>query len=363
MRQKERIDTMKKTKFIGGAAAAIAVMMLLISAAFAEEEVSVTLAAQKDGAFLFVPQKVKVSKTKAEEYGIEDIDDGVTFADALITMHEIKYGTEFTKTSIDDYVAFGYIPATTPQYDDYHFIDKAFGEPAFASGFFINDSMVSTTYEKTLIHDGDNIMYAFYMDTEYYMDCYTSFVPKNINAICGEEITLDMCMIDRPMSSENVALEPIADEYEFEALTLNLVLPDGSIGEALTDENEALIIPDENGRVTVSFDEPGRYILSASGFIGEDFPIMAPYCFINVNKYAVGEIEVTDKKASVDVRKNADADPGILILAVYDNNGTLESVEIKNADEGTVLFDSTIEAGDIPRVFIWDSLSSGLPLA
>ena len=67
----------------------------LVFPAYADStSVSVTFAAQKDGAFIFTPQSIEVKDGIAEEYGYT-VKDGITsptFLDALVAVHKAKYG-------------------------------------------------------------------------------------------------------------------------------------------------------------------------------------------------------------------------------------------------------------------------------
>lgn len=363
--KRKEVHIMNNTKKT--AALLAAAMLFGVSAtAFAEENipapssggssttsVRITADAQKDGAFLIVPQEITVLSGKAEEYGFTDSDEGVTMLDTLVTMHEMKYGDAFTTETVSSYLATGYNDTY-----NYYFISTSFGEPATASGYFINNKSVGDTVEKALVKGGDTVEYAFYSDTEMYMDCYTAFKPSNVTATAGTPVSLNMYMHKMITWYPNNELEPIADDYDFDAMTINLVNEDGSISAALTDENDKLIVPDENGIVTLTFDKPGTYIVTASGFIGDDYPIIAPYCIVTVEpQYTLENVNI---KASATVKKAEGAEAATVILAVY-KNGILTEIETKAVD-GIVQFDTNIDNGSIVKMYIWDSLNGMKPV-
>ena len=292
---KER-HIMKHTKKLTATALALAIASASSAFAFAETgggssttfSASITADAQKDGAFLIVPQEIRVISDKSDKYGFTDSNDGATILDALITMHEMKYGEAFTADTVSDYLAIS----------DQGWITKIFGESGGSASFFINSEMGMDTVDKAVISSGDALEVAFFMDTELYSDCYTSFAPNSVTGIVGEPIKLNMFKHEWPMYP-NYELVPISDEYEFEAMTINTVKEDGSLSEALTDKESAPVVPDDKGIVTLTFDEPGTYIVTASGFIGEDYPVIAPYCFVTVKP------EPTSVKVTMGVQKDS----------------------------------------------------------
>lgn len=314
---------------------------------------TITINAQKDGAFLFVPQEITVSSDTAEEYGFTDSDSGVTFIDALTTVHKLIYGDDFTPETAASYLDVSY----KPNYD-YNYIIKAFGESAAASGYFINNKVSLDTYEKALLTDGDIVEYAFYTDTDYYMDCYTAFIPNKVTVCVNEPARLNMYMTETPMWYAPKEPEPIYDEYDFEAMTINLINPDGSLGAALTDDNNNAIVPDEDGIVTLTFDAPGTYMVTASGFIGEDYPIIAPFCIVTVKpQYSLENISIT---ARATVKKAENAEDAKIILAVY-KDGVLTGTETKTAVNGEISFDTDIANGSTVKMFIWDDVNGMKP--
>ena len=329
----KEVHIMNNTKKLTAMALALAVASASSAVALAENDggggssttfsAGITADAQKDGAFLIVPQKLTVVSDKSEKYGFTDSNDGATVLDAIITMHEMKYGEAFTSETAADYLAI----------NSSGWITKIFGESGSSASFFINSAMSMDTVDKALLSSGDVLEFAFFMDTDTYSDCYTSFAPDSVTGIAGEPIQLNMFKFEWPMYGTNT-LEPISDEYGFEAMTINTVNEDGSLSEALTDADKALIVPDDKGIVTLTFDEPGTYIVTASGFIGEDYPVIAPYCFVTVKP------EPTSVKFTMDVQKE-----GAFLLAPQEievSSYTAEKYGFSDSFDGVTFLDALV---------------------
>ncbi len=296
-KRKER-HIMKHTKKLTATALALAIASASSAVAFAENDggggssttfsAAITADAQQGGAFLIVPQKLTVVSDKSEKYGFTDSNDGATILDALITMHELKYGEAFTAESVSDYLAIS----------SDGWITKIFGESDSSASFFVNSEMGMDTVDKAILSSGDALEVAFFMDTETYSDCYTSFAPNSVTGIAGKPIQLNMYKHEWPMYPD-YELKPISGDDDLEAMTINTVKEDGSLSEALKDSKDAPIVPDDKGIVTLTFYEPGTYIVTANGFIGDgEYPVIAPYCFVTVKP------EPTSVKVTMDVQKD-----------------------------------------------------------
>ena len=331
----KEVHIMKHTKKLTALLSAAAVLAAS-TAAFADNEagggggsqttfsVAITADAQKDGAFLIVPQEITVVSDKSDKYGFTDSTDGATVLDAVITMHEMKYGEAFTVETAADYLAIS----------DSGWITKIFGEPGTTASFFVNSAMGTDTVDMAVISSGDTLEFAFFMDTDTYSDCYTSFMPDSVTGIAGEPIQLNMYKHEWPMYP-TYELIPISGDDDLEALTINTVKEDGSLSEALKDSKDAPIVPDDKGVVTVSFNEPVTYIVTASGFIGEgEYPVIAPYCFVTVKP------EPTSVKVTMDVQKD-----GAFLLAPQEievSSFTAEKYGFSDSFTGVTFLDALV---------------------
>lgn len=315
--------------------------------------VTVTVDAQKDGAFLINPQEITVVSNTAEEYGFTDSSEGVTFLDALVTMHKLKYGEAFTRETVGDYLTAG----VNPDYGTYY-IYTAFGEPASATAFYINSAMGFDTAEAAILKDGDTAEYCFYQDTTAWSDCYTAFAEKAVTGLAGSDI--ELTLLKNSYDDNWVAsLLPIDGTDENNTVTINTVNEDGSISEALSYNGEE-IAPDASGKVTLSFDKPGTYIVTAQGIVDGYAAIFAPYCIVTVKPQY--KLESVNIKASATVAKTEGAEDAKVILAAYDKDGVLIGSETKTAENGEISFDMSIPNGSMVKMFIWDDVDGMKPL-
>ncbi|MDD6213762.1 MAG: S-layer homology domain-containing protein [Firmicutes bacterium] len=132
------------------------------------KSVTATLTAQADGEFLCAPQLgTSISSDTAENYGFEDsVTDGVSVLDALVKLHEVKYGNSFTKETASDYL----------EISEYGSTSKSFGYSERYPGFVLNgaypndgteseyggyNGTVETTQE---IKNGDTVEFFIYSD-------------------------------------------------------------------------------------------------------------------------------------------------------------------------------------------------------
>lgn len=138
------------------------------------QSVNVNLTAQAEGAFLCAPQfNASVSSNTAESYGFTDsITDGVSAVDALVRLHEIKFGDAFTKDTAKNYLVL----------DASGYISKLFAVETTASGFTYNGAVPNDGTESTWggyngttvttqeISDGDTVEFFMYQDTKGWSD-------------------------------------------------------------------------------------------------------------------------------------------------------------------------------------------------
>ena len=221
-------------------------------------DISITFAAQKEGGFIFVPQKISVADGIAEEYGYS-VAEGITsptFLDALVAAHKLKYGDLFTKETAKTYLdlsAEGWILTSFKS-----------NEP---SGLYVNSAMSDLANAQT-VKNGDVLEYFFYMDTVGYSDKYTCFDESEKCVETGKNFDLTLSAVDWNGNSS-----PVDGTDEETYITINTVNSDGSISEPL----ETAI--DANGKITLCFDADGIYIVTAQGYIGSS-PIAAPICTV-----------------------------------------------------------------------------------
>lgn len=262
------------------------------------DAVSVTISAQKDGAFLFNRGNVEVKDGIAEQYGYTvaqkdhnevEVDKPTVF-DALVAAHIAKYGDSFTEGTAKNYLDISN-----------GIVKKAFGSDMSSSGFFVNglmpdDGIVNPSYgtatgylaDTARIKNNDNIELFAYQDM-YWADYYTFFDETEKNVIAGEPFTLTLKGF---MAMSAMGAKPAAKNINGKDgyITLNTVNADGSLSEAIKDENGEEILIDENGSATLTFDKDGEYIVTANGMEGDkNSPIIAPWCKVTVTSPAPPE--------------------------------------------------------------------------
>lgn len=201
-----------------------------------EIDVYVTVAIKGE----FVSTYTKVSVNDA------DNDGSLTVADALFALHEAKY---------DGGAASGFATADT----EYGLsLIKLWGDD---SGFFgyqnNNTSCMSLSDE---VKDGDHVYAYVYTDTENWSDAYSFFDKTTVSADGGKEVTLVL-----NKSGYDANWTPITLPVENAVITI-----DGEETESITDAD---------GKVTIVFEEAGKYTISAKS---NDVVIVPPVCIFNV---------------------------------------------------------------------------------
>ena len=163
-------------------------------------------------------------------------------------------------------------------------VTKLWGVETGNTLFFVNDTGLSMGAKYDTVSDGDRIVASINKDSQYYSDWYSYFDETSKSVEVGEEFTLTLKgywgmaylpedMTPAPLSQISVGL--------------------WQTGSFLTLEEK---ITDENGQVTLSFDEAGEYFVSVDGTVRDtvtdwssggttldfDCPIIASGCKITV---------------------------------------------------------------------------------
>lgn len=252
------------------------------------EAITVTLSAQAENMYLLPRQSFEVPAGLAGQYGYEYSDKvsqgQVTTLDALVAEHQLLFGEDFTTETAGEYLT---VEGGT--------IKKLFGEETSACGFTVNgyppndgnyegSNYGATGYlvNEAVLSEGDQVEFMLYQDTSMYMDYYTWFTQADekteaVSAKAGEEFTLG---IQGYMLAYGGFYEP------------------GSAGQCITDMEGAQIVTldengaaspvegavtDENGKVTLSFDQAGTYFLSAVGTVDSQ-EMFLPWCAVTVSE-------------------------------------------------------------------------------
>lgn len=127
-------------------------------------------------------------------------------------------------------------------------------------GYYVNDSMALSLADE--LHEGDYV-YAFaYTDTVNFSDTYSYFDISSVSAAVKEEFTLTLYSLGLDENWQPV-VAPV------EAAT---IVVDGNITQFKTDSQ---------GRVTLSLDTEGEYVISA---VSESINLLPPVCLVKVEK-------------------------------------------------------------------------------
>lgn len=251
----------------------------------ADNTVTVTFSAQKDGAFLFTPQTVTVEDGIAETYGFEIPDSvtGPTVLDLMVAAHKKLYGDAFTTTTVSTYLT---LSGTG-------MLQTVFKEASGGNvSFTVNHQMPSVGAASAALSNNDIVDFWFYWEPSTYLygDHFTYFADSTKSVATGA--TFDLTLTGFPAMSamgSTPTSTPIdeTDEVEGTYLTINTVNTDGNLSDALTDASGDAITPDADGKVTLSFNTAGTYIVTANGFVSGN-PAIAPWCIVTVTGGATG---------------------------------------------------------------------------
>ena len=237
-----------------------------------EKTAKVNFTSQLNGGFLHAPQfNTEVSSHLAESYGFNDGIEDVSALDVLVAAHKLVYDDAFSAENVEDYLVVSN-----------NNVSKQFGvdNMDYFGGFFVNRCMQNDGTESlyggwngTLvgtapITDGDLVEFFFYED-DYYGDTYNWFTDsdgnysREFNNCAGEEIELTLKGVFA-MQAYNFkdSDEMIEQDSAYEIEDAQIYVVNLETG-ALTEIEDA--ITDEDGIVTLSFDEPGTYTITAYG--------------------------------------------------------------------------------------------------
>ena len=260
-----------------------------------ENTATVRFSAQQEGAFFDAPGKeFTVPDGIAEEYGYTmpaNDHNGIkiespTVFDLLVYIHKEMYSDDFTSATAKNYLNF-----STGS------INRAYGISSSDISFFVNHDSLNDGIETSLgttgynatearLCDNDVVDFFFYFEDGYWCDYYTFFSESEKIVVEDTDFTLNLkgFMAMSAMGYTPVVGNIIGGEDGY--ITLNTVKANGDLSPALKDSDGDEYLIDEDGMVTMSFDEPGEYIITANGFEGEYgmFPILAPYLKLTVVK-------------------------------------------------------------------------------
>ena len=273
-------------------------------------QAKVTTSFQEGNSYLMTPHSLTVESDLAESYGYTDTVDStksVSALDVLVRMHEEMFGSDFSKDTKDAYLAVS----------DSGWITLLAGENGSTSSFAINEAYpydpnseygsygyTGYTINQASVADGDSMDVFFYQDS-YYMDYYTWFEQngakvKKIEAKQGESIALNLQGLMYAFCGSLTKEDAIKQGGLKGIEDAQLTLVNAETGAA-TDLSNA--VTDEDGNVSISFDKPGTYYVSAYG--DEYTPITSPWLKVTVTSAAPVLKDGVDKTVAASVEKGA----------------------------------------------------------
>ncbi|MBR6646035.1 MAG: S-layer homology domain-containing protein [Clostridia bacterium] len=147
-------------------------------------------------------------------------------------------------------------------------IDMLWGDTSYNFGYQVNRGTESVMGLDHQLEDGDFIDACIYQNLYPDTEGYSRFDEQVKNIFLGEEITLELTYASGYDENWNT-IYSVCDSAD--------ILINGEVTELATNEN---------GQITLSFDEPGKYIVSAQKsklLIDTTVPaITAPVCVVNV---------------------------------------------------------------------------------
>lgn len=233
-----------KTKRISLGIVSFVMSMMLLLAMVPMEILADEGGAQDIVVTLTVSNKGQIAKASdgslmaEREVTVKDLNsDGVlTFDEALVAAH-----AEYN--SADGYVSGSYVT-------------KLWGVESSNVLSFTNDKGLLSGVQSDTVKDGDRLVASINADDEYYADWYSFFDRTSVSVKTGESFTLAL----KGHLGMAYTEETMADKA-LSGISVGTLAADGTF-TAIEGKTT-----DENGTVTLSFDEAGTYIISASGTV------------------------------------------------------------------------------------------------
>ncbi|MCL2291701.1 MAG: cadherin-like beta sandwich domain-containing protein, partial [Candidatus Bathyarchaeota archaeon] len=246
------------------------------------EPVNVVLSIQLDASgFYLVKQSLTVEANLSERYGYTDAYNGtkVTTLDALVAAHILMFGDENLAYYLD--------------VDSYGTVWMIAGKNAEYSYFFVNGALPdSYTVVDVVLTSGDDLMFYFLQDTYYWSDAMAWFVDYTNDNVSVNSITVEQGEIFDVTLVGYMALwafyGDVADYTEpIEGAQVVVLDFDDSAGFCSAWFGEELGLTDASGQLSITFNTPGTYILSAYDNSGYDMPFVAPWLVVTVTEKTV----------------------------------------------------------------------------
>ncbi|MDY3302803.1 MAG: S-layer homology domain-containing protein [Clostridia bacterium] len=341
---------LKKNKLLSLVLALILVIGTNSMPSFADSvsasSVNITVAAQAYGGFLAPLDLVSVSSDISDTYGYTDsVTDGISVLDALIKIHEVIFGEDFTAEAASEFLAVsgGYVT-------------KVFGESTSAFGFLINGGYPNdgtessyggyngTTITTQKISENDKIDFFVYQDLSDYLDKYT-WIDGDLKIKPGTDVEISV----KSSYVMNGYLYKTSADFKSSAETCESVsLGWVNISSGAVTEISGLYT-DEDGKAVINIPEDiecGTYYITAMGTDVSDVPVIMNPAMLTVTNDAVDEsVHVTDiEMQSALTLTEGDIKP--IQYSVKPDNATDKSVAWSSDNEAA----ATVSDGKVTAV-------------
>ncbi len=261
---------------------ALAMALCCLPAAFATENAITIDFGYYDGGVVIPKGELTVYDGIAEKYGYTLREDaGITVFDALVAAHKAYYGEAFTAETAGDYLVMSN-----------GFITTAFTVASASLGFFVNDEMPNdgifnegynsyTGYacDQAIIAEGDYISFFTYKDPMW-SDYYMVVSDSEIEVFKGEEFTV---------SAEGYSAMWYGCYREEDRAAYTYPMAGIKVYSTTDFEKyDEIGVLDENGEITLSFDEAGTVYLCMEGTFADPYmgsiPVVANWVEVTVSE-------------------------------------------------------------------------------
>ncbi len=272
--------------------------------------------------------------------------------------------------------------------DGYTSVTKLWGISTY-NCLFMNNSDLVNDMSQYIISDGDSLVFSINKDGYYYADWYSHFDISEKKVAVQESVELTL--------KGRLGMAYLPEDMDFVPLS-GISVGEWKNGKFLPFENKKT---DEDGKVTISFDKPGVYYITADGTVSDevysyieqrnvtvDCPIIAPVCKVIVDENSIPKFEnlqfmssaikdydkvysysydtynysfefknATTKNLTVQATTVYDTQKYTAIAEYTDANGTEQSIKI-NSGKITSLTDIPFEETNI-KITISDNEDAG----
>lgn len=165
-------------------------------------------------------------------------------------------------------------------------VSKLWGVETSSTLFFVNDRPLTSGVTQDTVSNGDYVTAALMADTEHYSDYYAYFDAPATSAVAGEALTLHL---------QGYSGMGAAEAEDLEGMVLCT-----AEGGSLIPLDDGAVETGADGTAQVVFSQPGKYVMSAMGFVDTTVsdwtqppydgsvqvevsaPITAPVCTVTV---------------------------------------------------------------------------------